>query len=458
MYIKQTHRSLRKSIIFIGILFATFGITSQANAACEYDGTNFHIKDKPAEITTAIYRLYNTKTGVHLYTRGAAASNSIMRKWSEFEYTDATPAFCMSLTKKDGLTPIYRLYNTKTGVHLYARGAAARDNIKKKWPEFQYTDGKPAFWADITNDAGPPLISHTGPLITVGLHAYSRDALRDSAFKIDANKTYVIKDKDGKRIATVPGSTTTRVKYNGDSNLRIYDSIAEKIVNREIRFEAADGNDSDMIFNIHKPGSEYDEYRGRVKLLHSKTTRNTWVINELPLELYIWGIGEITGTGDDDYDRLMTTAFRTYAYWKILYSTKYALEGFTVDATPGNQIYRGYEWEKRYPDIKKAAQITRGKVAKHKSDVALSPFSSWTDGRTRSFEERWSSTLYPWCQSVKDSWGKHPNKSTDQLVAEGNHMVGISAHGALSLAGDHGWDWDKILKYYLTNVNIAQIY
>jgi hypothetical protein len=46
-------------------------------------------------------------------------------------------------------TPMYRLYNTKTGVHLYTRGEADRDKVLRTWPEFEFTDGAPAFWAKI---------------------------------------------------------------------------------------------------------------------------------------------------------------------------------------------------------------------------------------------------------------------------------------------------------------------
>ena len=260
-------------------------------------------------------------------------------------------------------------------------------------------------------------------------------------------------------LATIPKDVTTRVKYLSDGNLRVYESVPEDIVvSKEVFFEPADGNLSDIIFDVHKPNSSYDDYRGQIKLRYSDTSKNIWVINDLPMELYLWGFGEITGTGDDDHDRAMVTAARTYAYWKLLYSTKHATEGFKIDTTAGDQIYRGYVWEQAYPDIKKAAGVTRGKVLKHGSDIALSPYSSWTDGRTRSFQERWGSTLYPWCQSVPDPYGKHPSKSTAQLESEGNHMVGISANGSLRAATDHGWSWERILTYYLTDVVITNVY
>jgi peptidoglycan hydrolase-like amidase len=367
------------------------------------------------------------------------------------------------------MTPIYRLYNTKTGVHLYTRGEADRDKVLRTWPEFEFTDGAPAFWAHIALDAGPKLYRYQGPNITIGLYEYTRDELSGNSFRITSDKPYLIKNKDGKIIAKVQANAQTRVKYlnDDDHTYRIYNSISEITATNKITFESQKEYDVNMVFDIDRPDMNFSKYRGKLRLQYSNSNgiKHIWVINELPLEQYIWGMGEITGTGPMEYNKMMTTAYRTYGYWKILYSTKYAIEGFKVNATPGNQLYYGFEWEKRYPRIKQGAEATRGKIAKHKDDVALTPYSSWTDGRTRSFEEHWGSTLYPWCQSVKDPYGDYngdyydnPHKSTQELFNSGNHMVGISAHGALTLANDKGWDWDKIIKYYLNNISIVQIY
>ena len=116
------------------------------------DGTPaFYADIKPNKNLTPIYRLYNTKTGAQLYTRGEADRDKILRKWpDDFEFSDGTPAFYASLSD-DGTTPIYRLYNKKTGMQLYTRGEADRDKILRKWPkDFEFSDGAPAFYANIS--------------------------------------------------------------------------------------------------------------------------------------------------------------------------------------------------------------------------------------------------------------------------------------------------------------------
>ena len=169
-------------------------------------------------------------------------------------------------------------------------------------------------------------------------------------------------------------------------------------------------------------------------------------------------MGEMTGTGPFEHSKVMTTMFRTYGKWYVDYATKYAPLGFKIRSDSGSQIYRGYDWEQAYPNIRKAAEATRGSVMTYSGETALTPYSSWSDGRTRSFEERWGSKLYPWCQSVSDPYGKHPTKSTSTLEAEGNHMVGLIANGSLNLARDHGWDYARIMRYYYKNINLDAAY
>jgi len=297
-----------------------------------------------------------------------------------------------------------------------------------------------------------------GPEISVGLWSYTRDGLRSDPFEIEANKAYRILDGSGNVIAaSVDGTTVTKVTYLSDGNLKVYNSISDTTIATQVTFDAADGDNTSIIFNAHRPDSSYDEYRDVMRLRYSDDSKNIWAINILPMEHYVWGMGETTGLYTQ-HTRVMTVIFRTYGYWKLKFSTKYAKEGFKVSATPGNQIYNGYEWETAHASIKSAAENTRSKIVMHGNEIALTPYSSWTDGRTRSFEERWGSTDYPWCKSVSDPYGKHPTKSTAQLEAEGNHMVGLSANGSVVLDRDHGKDYDYILHYYFTDIRLLNAY
>lgn len=311
-----------------------------------------------------------------------------------------------------------------------------------------------------------------GPKITIGLYEYTKSALRDDSFRIyaykadtDQDMAYTVKDSKGNVVANIEAGQTCRVKYDSDQNFRLYNCLPgdeEKLVSKEINFVASNSSDEDIIvFDTNLPITSHDDYRGAMKLSYYDASGSDadriWAINTLPLEQYVWGMGEITGTGHMDYNRVMTISYRTYGYWKIKYSTKYAAQGFKVNATPGNQLYYGYNHEISYPRIREAAIDTRGKIVMYKDEIAITPYSSWTDGHTRSWQDRWGSDSYPWCQSVKDPYGKHPSMSTKELVAAGNHMVGLSAHGALDRA-EHGWSYSKILHYYYDGITIHGAY
>ena len=424
------------------------------------EGIAFYAFSEQKPGTAPVYYFEFTNDGNHYYTMDPEASAWLKNAArSRSDIVDLGTAFYAYSSAQSDTTPVFRLVSSAIKDHFYTIDAAER--CEGSFWRFEAN----AWWVPNTpaNALTPAQdvceLESLGPNIRVGLWSNDRDTLRNNPFKIEANKNYVVKRANGSIIATVTNDTTTRVTYDSDGHLEVYgDETPRTRVDQEVFFEAADGNSENMVFDIHRPDSPYDRYRGTIKVRYSDVSKRIWMINQLPLEHYVWGDGEIRGTGDMDYNRVMTTAYRSYGYWKILYSTRYASEGFHVDGTPGNQIYYGYDREQFYPRVSEAARSTMGMIVKHGDDIALTPYSSWTDGRTRSFQERWGSTLYPWCQSVPDPYGKHPSKGTSQLVSEGNHMVGISAHGALSLAGDYGWDWDDILRYYLTNVTIEKIY
>lgn len=297
---------------------------------------------------------------------------------------------------------------------------------------------------------------------------YLKSKLKSTPLKITATENYAIKDSAGAILATIDGATETNVIYVSDGVFNISNSAINTNVSTQVEFVETDGG-SDGIFTI-SPRNNYNEYRGKIKVSYSTDSKWVWVINTLPLEHYVWGMGEMTGEGADEHDKVMVTVFRTYGYWKIKFSTKYAPDGFKVTATTSSQLYYGYDWEKSYPDIKQAAQATAGNLVMYLSggtnEIALTPYSSWTDGKTRSFQERWGSTDYPWCQSVDDPYGKNTTStsaqiasmSTSELESNGNHMVGLSAHGSLNLAANYGWSWADILRYYYTGINLLDAY
>ena len=316
-------------------------------------------------------------------------------------------------------------------------------------------------------------VGSLGPEITVGLWYFEKSDINDpddTPFKIDANKAYNIrKDDGGDVIAQVAANSTTKVWYDEDGYLKVvYDSV-ETRVEGKVWFDAADGDNSGIIFNTHRPGSGYDDYRGKISVNYyhgndiyhgsSTTVTQIWVINELPLEHYVWGNGETTGTGDADHVRVMTTIFRTYGDWYRQNATKYKPLGFKIRSDSGSQIYSGYDHEKDYPKVKEAAQETRGRIVTYKGDSILAAYCSYTDGHTRPYpytdRKKKPSKDYPYLKSVKDH--KKGTKKSLNPGDGGNHMWGLSAHGALGYAeGGKSWTW--ILKHYYSKTKVSSEY
>ena len=478
---------------------AFYAYSSQINGASPiyrlYDSlTNDHFytisEDEKNKISvTPVYRFYNAKTGDHFYTI-SEDEKTILVKNTQGNYLPEGVAFYANNTQASGSVPVYRLYNSTTGDHFYTISEDEKNALANNSQSGYASEGV-AFYAYASQVSGSSpvyrffnsatgdhfytisedeknylILSPLGPDISVGLWYFSKTDIQNSPFEITANKNYNIKDANGNVLGQVNANSATYVSYRDNGNLDISGSISDTSTYSNVTFDAVDGDNTSLIFDVHRPGSSLDHYRDKIKVqyyrgpdIYGGNTGNTvtqiWVINILPLEQYVWGAGELTGTGPIEHTKVMTTIFRTYGYWYVKYATKYAPYGFKIRSDSGSQVYNGYDWEAQYSNIKTAAQATRGIIVGYSGDVALTPYSSYSDGRTRSYEEVWGSTEYPWCQSVSDPYGKYLGST----LPSGNHMVGLIAHGSLNLADDsYKWDYQRILKYYYTGISLNTFY
>jgi peptidoglycan hydrolase-like amidase len=196
------------------------------------------------------------------------------------------------------------------------------------------------------------------------------------------------------------------------------------------------------------PGANDNTFRAKLELRYAKATDSVWIINELPIEWYLKGIGETSNSSPQQYQRALLTAARTYAMYHVQRGTKHAAENFTVDATY-DQVYRGFGAEARDPNVVSAVDATRGQIVTYQGKLALTPYYSRSDGRTRSWTEVWGGGPYPWLVSVAVPW--------DNGKTLWGHGVGLSATGALGAAAD-GWTYDHILSYFYQGSVLGQVY
>ncbi|MCC7357550.1 hypothetical protein IT408_03535 [Candidatus Uhrbacteria bacterium] len=195
------------------------------------------------------------------------------------------------------------------------------------------------------------------------------------------------------------------------------------------------------------PGANDNTFRSKLELRYTPATDGVWIINELLVESYIKGLAETSDVSPIEFQKALLTAARTYAMYHVQRGTKHADEFYTVDAKY-DQVYRGYGAEARSPKIVAGVDATRGQIVTYQEKLAITPYFSRSDGRTRSWSEVWGGS-YAWLMTVpvpqdngKTLWG---------------HGVGMSASGALGMANE-GRNYQEILKHFYTGIDLRQIY
>lgn len=194
----------------------------------------------------------------------------------------------------------------------------------------------------------------------------------------------------------------------------------------------------------------YNSYRNILELRHNKAFNRTWLINELPMEWYLKGLGETSNASAPEFQKALILAARSYALFLVEHNTKHASEGYQVSAYADDQVYRGYGQEERTPTLTQSVEATRGKVVTDTSDntTALTPYFSSSDGRTRDWGEVWRGSV-AWLKSVAA-----PCDAAAGRRLRG-HGVGMSASEALCQA-NQGRDWRSIIQYFYQGTFITK--
>lgn len=294
----------------------------------------------------------------------------------------------------------------------------------------------------------PPTISLGEPAIRVGLFATEDE---EEILPRGASATLTLLDGTG--VAEIPKDTAVFIGFANDRyHLRSATFDLTTPYAPRLTVESVDA-----ILEIrsyeHRPAwnpkLNDNTFRGALELRHSETTGRTWMINELPMESYLRGIAEASDDDSPEYLKALFIAARTYALYHLQTNTKHDEEFFIVDAT-NDQVYRGYAFEQRAPNITQIVEATRGLAVTYENEIVVTPYFSHTDGRTRSWEEVWGGGPYAWLVTKPDPC------CTDKTLL--GHGVGLSALGAKWFVEEKQWTYDQILTYYYTGIAITRIY
>lgn len=319
--------------------------------------------------------------------------------------------------------------------------------------------GEKTFGQAGTVIAWPVFKDHTGKWISLAalnstvLAKKSFDLSIPRSVRVKASGSYNIENSTGTVLKTVSDGAESAVTYAG-GKYTVFNGDYAQTTNSYIRFEPANAN---VIMTI----SSYNDvaawnknindnmFRGVVEVRYSSVSKKLWAINELGMDDYLKGMGETGPTAPVEHIKTQVVAARSYAYYHFLNGGKHKGEPFMLkNSRLGNgddQTYKGYGLETRFPGLVKAIADTKDLVMTYGGKPAIAVYSSNTDGRTRSAQEAWGVTYWPYMQSV-------PDPDCAGMVRNG-HGVGLSALGSVKRAA-RGDKFDQILKYYFTGIDI----
>lgn len=286
----------------------------------------------------------------------------------------------------------------------------------------------------------PPAVSVGEPILRVGL--YTSANFEDVSF----DGPYDLRDANGLKLASFAAGGHAQFSY--DLSARVY-RVSDGVVNvaspMPIRFVPARPGE---IFTLWSDATSFNQFRGTLEMRKNDPNDYVWVIDELPMEQYLKGMGETSSSGPLEYQKAMATAARSYANWHYTHPGKHW--NFTVDATY-DQVYRGVVAERRNPTLTEAVDATVGQVVTYQGEAVITPYYSSSDGRTRAWTEVWGGDAKPWLVSVSCPYDAAAGRA---LLG---HGVGLSAWDAVERAAA-GATYDTILKYYYTGTDLKKLY
>jgi len=373
------------------------------------------------------------------------------------------------LLKADGGT---RIFAVKNGAPNWIQSAQEFQKAGYKWeavktipvaefsllyPGVVFSDA-PA--APITNEPAAPVTNEPvvnepqresnqldaslGGLIRIGL----KQLALDQEVQITADGPFSQYNASGQKVASYASGETAKVaaasgvdvKFSGDSSNTIMQALSY--------------TDSPA----WKPSLNYNRFRGALLVKYSAHSGAPWLINELPFEHYIQGIGEALNDDHPEYQKAFSIMTRSYSYFHLQNGGKRPGEIFHLNNTSSDQVYKGYVFETIAANLVNAVQQTRGTVMKYNNKIARSVYSSDSGGTTVSGCAKWGGEFcgadYGYLAGgVKDPEGTVHNDAK----IKASHGVGVSCIGARRLAA-LGSGFEDILKYYYSGISLEKVY
>lgn len=287
------------------------------------------------------------------------------------------------------------------------------------------------------------------PIVRIGLLTIDEET--DWVTEISCDSTWRLTDSEDGLLGVMGKDEVVRAFYK---NQRYYFNRGRGIeeTHKFLRFVPDDEDAICTIENFDRretrgAGYAFNQFRDTLELQYIPYKDEVWVINELPIEEYLYGLGETSNYSHEEFKKSLLTIARTYALYHLERNTKHR-GYFTMNAYADDQVYFGYGYEQVHPLIKASVEDTRGVTVNYEGRTAITPYFSRSDGRTRSWSEVWGGTV---------AWliGKPAPCDASKGYSLWGHGVGLGATEALCMA-NNGSDWEEILNYFYTGINLTK--
>jgi hypothetical protein len=287
------------------------------------------------------------------------------------------------------------------------------------------------------------------PILRIGLLTIDEET--DWVTEISCDTQWNLEDGEGGLLGSMAAGEMVRAFYK---NQRYYFNRGRGIeqTHKFLRFVPQDDDAICTIENFDRRESRNAAYadntfRDTLELQYIPYKDEVWVINELPIEEYLYGLAETSNYSHEEFKKTLLTIARTYALYHHERNTKHR-GYFHMNAYADDQVYKGYEYETRHFKIKESVEETRGVTVNYDGKTAITPYFSRSDGRTRTWSEVWGGVV-PWVVGVPA-----PCDAAKGYALWG-HGVGLSASEALCMARE-GSDWEEILHYFYTDIDLSR--
>ena len=388
----------------------------------------------------------NTPNGKYVFRLvpkflGKNVVDSQMKRGS-FEYEVQVAGDKNSLTASVRNTSFFKNLQTNSFKTKSKNPATPRKAVAKKTTSRPLSSffGKKILPDKPTNNFGTP--------VKIKIAGFSKDYE-----KVMGSSDVVLWKNSREKIAKFPAYTPIKIYYNKAGEKYISVKVGEKnwkfSPHDKLTFSTAGFLELLNYQNQHFGSAKlrYNKFRGK---LHFKVgdDNHLMVINELPLEQYLWGLGEEPSHEPLNKKKTIFILARSYAYVYSGKRRKFNRYDYDLEDDPRtSQLYLGYDWERYHQNQKDIVKETQGQVlySAKAGRAVIGPYFTQSAGYS----------INPWRSQYP--WAKARQLPYDKGLQQRGHGVGLSGHSARILA-EKGATVQEIIDYFFDGLKVKKIY